>query len=245
MKKNWCIIRQHQAGLFSNINKVLVCMDYYENIHVDWSPSLIYEDCWKDLFEPTTPPPYACDVLHDYPDLNLTCVNVASAYVGNQDWRSRLNAHWLRLRVKDHISKMADDFVKSKFKERTVSALIRSDFHGVEQVNGRSQSMEEYALRFKSLDNGNTVFFLMSAHQDALEWLGQRFPCVWRDGPPRSPKRTDPEPHLQRKQTAKDAIECLVDVMVSARATAFVHGVSNMSTAVLYINPNIVSHFLV
>lgn len=245
MKKQYCIVKQHQAGLFSNINKVLVCMDYYDHVHVDWNPNFIYDDCWKDMFEPTTPPPWICDVLHDYPDINLTAVNVAAAYVGNQEWRTRLNANWLKLKVKDDISKMADDYVKVKFKEHTVSALVRSDFHKAEQINGRSQSLEEYALRFKSLDDGKTVFFLMSAHQDALEWLNQRFPCIWRDGPPRSANRTDPEPHLQRKQNAQDARQCLVDVMVAARANEFVHGISNMATAVLYINPKIVSHFLV
>lgn len=245
MKKSSCIVRQHQAGLFSNINKVLVCMDYYEKVHVDWSPELIYTNCWNDLFEPTQAPDIDFDVLHNYPDLDLTGTQVASAYVGNQEWRQRLNANWNKLKVKHSIIQSASEYVSVKFKPRTVSALIRSEFHKAEQINGRSQTLEEYALRFKSLDDGNTIFFLMSAHRDSLEWLNERFPCIWRESTPRSDKRSDPEPHLQRKQTAQDAIECLTDVIVASCAQYFVHGISNMATAVLYINPNIVSHFLV
>src|SRR6476660_2501946 len=93
-----CIVTAHGAGLFSNINKVLVCLRLYDTVFVDWSkagendPSFkfggsFYGDCWHDLFfdSTTRPAQGQYDVVHQYPFYDITGACAGILYQ-NPEW---------------------------------------------------------------------------------------------------------------------------------------------------------------
>ena len=52
------------------------------------------------------------------------------------------------------------------------------------------------------------------------------------------------ELHHFRAQTIRDAQNCLIDALAMARCTRLIHSVSNIATAVLYMNPDMPHTFV-
>jgi hypothetical protein len=240
--KRACVVKPHNAGLFSLINKVVTCLRIYESVHVDWSEGCIYGDCWTELFEPTAPPTGEFDTIVDYPFMDMTAANAGNLYE-NQGWGWRKNFHelWERLHVRSDIMADVDEMAEGT---PFVSAIIRSDFHAAEQVNKRSQTLDEYAREFSQLNAER--YFIMSSDEETLAWMNERFQCFWvalkKEG--RMKTRGDTEIHTSVAQTPEDARWVLLEVMIAARATTLVHPVSNMATAALYINPDMKNVYL-
>lgn len=243
-----CIVRAHGAGLFSNINKVLVCLRLYENVEVDWSKAAendpafqfggsFYGDCWHDLFYDSGSVPkeeQGVDIIYQYPFWDITdkCAGILYQHP-EWNWRETYNAAWKRLQcVVEPVPVGAD----------TVGVLIRSDALGGEQLSGKSQTIAEYA---QVMDANGKDFFVVSSDKESIDSLqdGQR--CIWYSaGIKRNAKRSDPEQHLNVPQTKADAIDVMREVLALARCKALIHGISNMATAALIINPKLESIYL-
>lgn len=243
-----CIVKPHNSGLWSLVNKVITCLDIYEQVHVDWSSGCIYGDCWNVLFYPTEPPSGEHDVLTFYPNLKITDVHVAQLYVSrDQSWRTHYNSLWNRLKVQPAITAEVDRFCAEEHlfgeNERLVSVMIRDHLHANEQVRGESQTLEEYAAAMSAYHDGKTKFFLMCRDWESIHKLSERFPCVIYKETRRGDNRSQ-QMHFLQAQNADDAKHCLTEILIASKAQRFIHPASNMATAVLYINPSIKSHFI-
>lgn len=243
MEYDACIVRPHYSGLWSLINKVITCMDKYKKVHVDWSSYCIYGDCWNDLFYPTEPVTGEHDILMFYPNLKITGTEVAELYKSGDEWRSHYHELWKKLKVRESITAEVDDFCKANFSTHVVAGMIRDHTHRNEQVPPRSQSLEEYARVFDLVKKPETKFFIMCRDNESLAWFASRFPIITYPHTKRCANR-DMNLHLMEPQTSQDAKHCLIEILICARANEFVHPVSNMATAVLYINPIVKSHYL-
>lgn len=243
-----CIVRAHGAGLFSNINKVLVCMRIYDHVHVDWSTAgpndpafkyggSFYGDCWNDLFEPTAPPEPPFDTIHEYPFYEITGGCAGVLYQNEQwGWRQRYHEAWNKLKCK------VDPFPVS---HNTIGVLIRSDALAGEQLSGRSQTLEEYAAAIDKVKDDQAYLFVVSSDRESISWLGRRYlPIRTSENIKRNAKRSDPEQHLHIPQTKEDAIQVMKEVLTLASCQSLIHPVSNMATAALYINPALKSIYL-
>lgn len=253
MRKS-CVILPHHAGLFSLINNVITCKLLYDHVHVDWSHGCIYgrpEDgnIWNHLFRPTIPPDgHSHDVLTNYPFQWLTYKNAAELYV-NQDsgWREKCHAVWeslgLKVEIKDKVADVCTEwFLKAP---AFISVLIRSIPHAGEQITDRIQSFDDYAAaietELKNQPDGTRVF-IAANDSESIAWMAQRFPILTTYRERGNARSIDW--HLARPQTVQDAIDCVVDVVLMSRASAFIHCVSNMATGALYINPNVRSIYI-
>ncbi len=243
-----CIVRAHGAGLFSNINKVLVCLRLYENVYVDWSKAAendpafryggsFYGNCWTDLFnDDTVKPEHDYDIIYQYPFWDITD-RCAGVLYGHPEWmwREFYHAAWKRLTCKVEPVAVGDD---------TVGVLIRSDALGGEQLYGKSQTLEAYETAMRATGAG--AFFVVSSDEASIIWLQERFGSnvYFSSAIKRNKTRSDPEQHLTTPQTKADAIDVMREVLALARCKALIHPISNMATAALIINPKIESVYL-
>ena len=245
-----CIVRAHGAGLFSNINKILVCHRLYDTVFVDWSKAgendpafrfggSFYGDCWHDLFyDDTIKPQEPCDVIMSYPFYDITGACAGIMYQNPEwGWREAYHKAWARLRCVVEPIPVGPG---------TIGILIRSDALGGEQLYGKSQTLEDYhaaIVKAKEASLGAGLF-VVSSDKESIDWLYNRHQIFYSYGIKRNTSRSDPEQHLTVPQTKFDAIDVMREVLALARCETLIHPISNMATAALIINPNLKSIYL-
>lgn len=244
-----CVVRAHHAGLFSNINKILTCMRIYgaRNTFVDWSEGCLYGDCWNVLFEPREFPRDGIvdrlDIITEYPNQDLTYINAAKLYQGDQYWRLELNKLWRALDANFGIMADAIRFSALACGGPYISVLIRGNEHAGEQISGKAQTKDQYANAIDAELRLNEKVFIASQDWESIEWFRDRFPIVYHDATKRSATR-DTQRHLAEPQTIEDARQMLLEAYVLALGQSLIHPVSNIATCVLAINPQIKSVYL-
>jgi hypothetical protein len=230
-----CVVNPHLGGLFSNINKVITCLRIYENVYVDWSQNSIYGNCWSDLFELNDAVQEPYDVISQYPFFDMTA-NCVWVLYNHEEWGWRQNFHalWERLRCKFSVDRCAD----------TAAVLVRNEALANEQLHGKSQNLDEYAVAFEK--SGCTHLRVVASDDESLKWFIDRFGerVVYTSTIRRAPTRNSPEQHHNAPQTTEDAKQILIEVLHLAACDVLIHPISNMATAALYINPNLKSVYL-
>lgn len=249
------IVRPHRAGLFSLLNNVLTCLSLYDYVHVDWSEDCIYGNAWPELFETNAHPRdvpgiTSIEEVSTYPHQMLTYKNAGLLYQAEKliPWREGVNdiwanlAFWLKPDILTEVYKLSredHDFWSA------IGVLVRSHVHAGEQITGQSQT---YAQYFKAIDEqgGEPSIFLMAADLETIgvfkEAYGSR--VIYFEDVKRAEFRASEEPHLSTPQTPEDARKCLVEVLCLSQCRTLIHGVSNMATAALYINPGLKSVYI-
>lgn len=243
-----CIVKAHSAGLFSLINNVITCAGLYESVHVDWSDCIYGPDTWGYLFRPTNVPCPPYDEVSMYPDFWLTAAHAGLLYQGrsnlHENWRQECNKLWKGLKVLPEHTTFVDDFVTQNFAgHKIISALVRSNSLAGEQLTSRVQTLDEYAAAIDAELTAGAKVYVASVDLESLNWLADRFSVIAHPGTVRSSSRTIDQ-HIVVPQTPLDAVFCLQEVMLLSRASVFVHPVSNMATAALYMNTVLKSVFL-
>lgn len=246
-----CIVLSHNAGLFSLVNKVVMCMSLYERVQVDFTKGDPHpyqpntENLWDKLFKPTDPIGGPCDQVLYYPSMWLTGPDAAKCYAGDQGWRHDLNFYWNKLEILPAIQERIDRFAKEHIGGRPyVSALIRSDYHSREQANLKSQPLEWYEATIRGELQAGELVYVSAGDHKTIQWFQQRFDnlVVFPDTR-RLPDR-ELDLLIHSPNTAEDAINCLIEVVIMSQGRALIHPVSNMSTAALYMNPKLKGVFL-
>ena len=244
-----CIVQAHtDAGLFSIINNVITCMGFYDHVHADWVGTLYSTreqgNLWDTLFAPIARPDTS-EIVNGYFDDRITWRHAGKIYRSTGDWRAQLHTLWKRLAVHEKFTAAASAFAEENWQGRdVVGMMVRSDTHASEQETERIQTLEDYAAAYERIRRPDTILHVMAMDEETLRWMGERFQTVcYYPNTKRTGLRSDPLPHL-KNQTPQDAIDCLVEVLIIARARALIHPVSNMATAALYINPELESVYL-
>lgn len=241
-----CIVGSHYAGLFSLINKVMVCLAKYDQVHVDFSKGdrCLYGpkgvNLWNYLFHPTEP----CEgeIIEGYPDSSITSVEVSALY-GTMAWRHLYHEQWKKVTVREEIIRKAYDFTRQWQGRHVVSVLVRATTHCSEQVDNRTQSLEEYSKAICEVMHDDTIVHVMACDEETIRWFQQRFPTVTYYPLANRTMDRDIDIHLNG-QSVHDARECLSEVLILSQSDVLIHPVSNLSTAALYINPKLESVYL-
>lgn len=253
-RQKCCIVLSHNAGLFSLINKVVTCMDIgYENVAVDFTRGDPHKyvtpggkNLWDLLFEPMDSKGQKEDEWVEYPDMWLTGGNATKLYTGDQAWRTRLNGWWNRLRVRPEIidrieySMASLGLLGGKF----VSILVRSDFHAREQATAQSQSLDSYAVAAQSALQSGDDFYVSAGDDATIKWFQERFNHVKFYPLTRRLKTRELDLLVHSDNTLEDAVNVLIEVLIMSKGRTLIHPVSNMSTAALYMNPELKSVYL-
>lgn len=243
-----CTVHAHNAGLFSLINKVMVCFGRYARVHVDWSKGTQYTppgvNLWTELFEQIDLPEEGSDQVTEYPDLSITGIQAGALYEKKDGWRHQFYSYWSCVSARLEILTMADDFARQWDSPHVVSMLVRATLHALEQPSQRCQALEDYAEAFERVRRPDSILHVMACDTQTIEWFRERYERVtFYPATRRSPSR-DLDCNNQDQQTLEDARICLTEVLLLARSSVFIHGVSNMATGALYINPDMESVYL-
>lgn len=242
-----CVVVSHRAGLFSLINKVVLCATLYDHVHVDFSQGHEHaykgRNLWESLFEPTTPPAGDYDTILEYPDYSITGGAAGRLYQSGNEWRKKYHKAWEKLRVLSKHEKAAIVFVAQNWNlADAVAVLVRCHGHGREQLSGISQPLDDYAKAFERIKHYDSLLHVMCGDDETLAWFKERFP-VTSVLITRAVTR-DTDLSEADSLTVADAITCLVEVLILSKARALVHPSSNMATAALFINPRLESVYL-
>lgn len=251
-----CIIKPHYAGLFSLINKVITCAEIYPHWHVDYrGEGTIYtrpgEDLWGALFENNPPPVPNAVEINEYPHERYTYRNVAEYYLqASPKWRVEFNKLWRSLEVRPELVARAFGFAAEHFQNRKViAALVRGHHNAGEQPSDRSQTLEEYEAEITKWyirQKPRAAVYIVAGDLETVAWFQQNMrdvDLIFHPETKRAPHRGT-DYHLTVQQTIADAEQVLIEVMLMSICDTLVHGVSNMSTGALYINPALKSVYL-
>lgn len=229
------------AGLFSQINFVITHIHHLQSaeFHVDWTGGTPYAqgeginlfDC---LFhQPHRPHQAGGRIVREWPHHKFTGDATDSLYLGASDWRWELHDCWRQLRVQERILQDAER-VADTLGESPVALHVRNSKIGSECPNGAAPTLDDY---LRVVAGGSSRVFLATDNDEAVRFfhhhLGDRL--CYRPIARGPDMRT--EFHLSCPQSLDDARNCLLDALVMARCCRLIHSVSNLSTAVLYINP--------
>jgi hypothetical protein len=234
-------VRNPEAGLFSHLNFVITHIDNLDGakFYVDWTEGNPYVSgagnlfdelfVQSDEFEPEAP------LVRQWPHQRYTGSQADSLYRGTGQWRWRLHRCWSYLKVRNEIIEEAEAFAGGWAGSAT-AVHVRNRKIGVECPGGKAPALEDYGRVLYGLEG---PVFLATDNEEAVAYfrslLGERLRT--RDIP-RSADM-DTEYHLAHVQSPADARSCLVDALIMARCARLIHSVSNIATAVLYMNPRI------
>lgn len=248
-----CIVRpHHMAGVFSLVNKVLTCMELYSRVKVEFLPEQTrYKsaemDIWKLLFDDCEATELAdgpADVVVEYPHNRYTNANAGNAYCRNDGWRFRLHTQFSRLRVRDEVLQMAQTILPGEL-EKAVGVVCRGEKPlAREQRTGvlpTPNQMGRIALQVAG-DDGS--IFVAADSKEATELfarqLGKKM-LVWEDCD--RCEKIGQAVHGVRAGTG-EVKRALALALALSRTKHLVHAVSNLATAVLYINPRLEHTFV-
>jgi hypothetical protein len=228
------------AGLFSHINFVVTHIDAlgHADFHVDWTEEIPYADCeGNNLFDLLfiQPPRGTGDhqILRTWPHYRYTGSDAASLYTGSLRWRWRLHDCWNLLHVRDEILREVEEYCGSWTKDAT-ALHVRNRRIGTECPGGRAPTLEDYG---RVLYGGLEAVYLATDNDEAVEYFRSLLGDRLRTRVIARSADMDTEHHLSGSQSFQDARECLIDALIMARCARLVHSVSNIATAVLYMNP--------
>jgi hypothetical protein len=254
------ILRPHFAGLFSLINKVITCAELFDDLHVDYHGTIYGpENLWDHFFEnhrlrslpkdPVCHPDDTVQFVTDYPHQRYTAHQAGLLYLAkDQSWRERLNHYWKGFGLRCWMRDEAHNFVQHALPDPFFSVLVRTETHGGEQITGKSQPLGLYFAHCdEQFEGGAHKLFLLANHVETREAFVARYGkdnVVFASASRCSLRRGDVEAHLAEPQTLRDAEDCLREVLVASMGRLLIHPVSNMATAILYINPELDSVYL-
>lgn len=240
-----CIVRPHfMAGVFSLINKVLTCMEIYARVKVEFPPQqtrykFAQEDIWTSVFEPSkvnTLGDGPVDVVVEYPHNRYTNANAGNTYVRNDDWRFRLHNQFSRLRIRPEVFELADAILPGEL-EGAVGVLHRGEkLLAREQRTGVLPTPVEMCDAVRNIV-GNQPIFVAADSWEATDQFKKRLGSqmlIWEDC-----DRCEYMGQAVHGQTAGtgEVRRAVALAIALSRTQHLVHAVSNIATAVLYMNP--------
>ena len=241
-----CIVHPHNcAGVFSLVNKVMTCMELYVKVRVNFPPketlySQATTDIWSLMFEPfdgVFDDEERSDAIIGYPHPAYTNRIAGDTYTRNDEWRFRLHNQFSRLKVRTDVLELAESILPGEIHE-CIGVLYRGEKElAIEQRTGMIASPEAMCERVNRVSGSAPIFVCadsVEANDRFKALLGRRM-YFWEQGD--KCENIGQSVHRSRRHGDDHVKKSLAMVLALSRTRHFVHAVSNMATAVLYINP--------
>lgn len=245
MKKAGIVYSRKGSGLFSLFNNAISCLDVYDKLEVRWPPAMSpyrkidVPNLWDiiaspiDICTPQDEPEHFYEWVHTY-----TGVNAAYAYLRDDGWRERLYGHLNRIAFQDTIQFTLNREVDiSRLKDSVAIQHRSSKAIASEQLTENPIPIECMIRSANRISKTGSVFVACD-HEKSLEAFrsvfGDRmisFSCLGysNKGGEFHYENQCGVAHLQGMMAQTIALSCCKHL---------VHGVSNIATAALYMNPN-------
>ncbi len=244
------VIGNQGAGFFScfhsTLNQIMWCEEQGKIPVVYWGENSQYYDAdgysgrmnaWEYYFEPVSHLTYDKDDIVD--NTNRYSAQSQHIYLEMIDIPFRIKINQLigkYIRIRPHIKKKIDDFYKLFMtKKRTIGIHLR----------GTDKHHEEHVILLDILINkanqfadGNTQFYVASEDQQLFDRAKSML-----KGPVISYNVTRVSTDVYQwpalyKNRAQLGEEVLIEAQLLAKCNLLIHTLSNVSSAVLYFNPN-------
>ena len=238
------IIGSHNpdAGLFSHINLIITHLEFHDarDIHVDWTEGLPYSqpsrgNLFEHLFVQFSARRPGDEMCRGWPHYDYTYRNAWKLYKADDRWRWDLNSRWRNFQVRPEILEEVESF-RSSWPDQVIGLHVRNLNISSECPGSLCPTLEDYR---RSLEGSDAPVFLATDNMEAVEFfrevVGERLisRAIHRA------RDMSSEYHLAVEQTIEDARNCLVDALLLASCQLLIHSVSNIATAVLYMNPSL------
>lgn len=175
--------------------------------------------------------------------------------IQSMDWRNELNSYWKKYCKIIHPSvlDLFPEFQKVIDEERTngktiITFLARHLDHGREQMNKVMPSFSLYDEKIKEIagnDLSKVVLICMTDSMEAYNYFSEKYKDHNILFPP-TERQWAHEPQTAFSEGTNARIPmAMLSVLYLTTGDHFIHPISNMSTAVMYINPKIKNHYLV
>jgi hypothetical protein len=270
MKAYVLVLKYHGAGFYSIFNKLMNYLQFYTPIYkIVWEvecPHCHYGrgEIMSKVFESYIDETYKIYeietiICNEYLDNTLTGQQALQLYTqdgckaGNipLTWRSNLNEMYKKyIHLKPHVQQNiheAKELISQYNKKKIITMLIRHPALAREQPNEKMPEFSQYEDEIRKISPNleDTLIVCLTDHMEAYEYFQSRysgimiFPSVDRASTNRE------EAHCSRERNDDAVVEAVLSIYYLTMGDDFIHHTSNMSTAVLYINPLIKNHFVV
>ena len=252
------IVKQHEGGFFSNFNKIITflndCTDRV--VKITWQlkgqtyGAFAYncDEVYGNLFKEYNTGERIDKIvnLEKYTHEKYTGRNVHTQYTSpDLTWRQRLYSILNYIQptptLTEAIAKIDNNPL---FKSKVIGILKRNELLKCEQVNNKMPTIQDYYNEIDKIIDDNTHLFLSVDNISDLNAFITRYKkCIYNTKMRRTIYNTDTEPHFQ-PGSIDDALHTYIDVYTLSKCSHFIHPLSNMSTAALYFNPNLISIYI-
>ena len=264
------IVVPHNAGFFSNFNKVmnhLVCSLHrygVKAIEVDWSIKKgrnfdfffygTHKDgnIWEHFFDQPSFPPYAYVMRKKtsrYRDYSITGRSAYNLYKSGAGWRQQYHSVFKKyIRIKPHIMQKVEQIYSRHLAGKyCIGVQIRNEAHKREQPDGQMPPLEHYMAEVTHIISSKKEEVKIFLATDVEEYI-TRFKDVFGEKVftqtdvsrlQESPRNPEERIGYLYDPDLKLAEDVLNDCLLLAKCDVLIHRVSNVATAVGYINPSI------
>jgi hypothetical protein len=207
---------------------------------------------WEHFFEQLSFPPRSFLMRKktaSYRDLSITDRNVYNLYKSGVGWRQQYHSAFKKyIRIKPHILQKVDQtysrYLAGKY---CIGIHIRNDVHKREQPDGQMPPLEHYMSEIKRIIFSKKEEVKIFLATDVEEYV-ERFKNVFGEivitqtdvtRLQELPSNPDDEIIYQYDPNLKLGEDVLKDCLLLAKCEVLIHRVSNVATAVGYINPSV------
>lgn len=265
------VIKKHSAGFWSNFNKVINNLTYYNKIKkITYDVKATTPDFYGDgdifgnVFEEYISNEYnnydSKEIIIDaYIDFKST------GYLSNglhlqddQSWRINYNILWNKyIKLKPSIEieweNMKNNVYNKAGNKKIISFLIRHPVLAGEQINYNMPEFSDYDEVINMLlnkYNNNCIFIFCTDLIEAFNYFNTKYEEYIIINPSSTKSHnyeneSSRNSHISVINSEENVKNAVLNVLMLSLGDHFIFPNSNMATAVLYINTNIIPHFLV
>lgn len=268
------LVYHEGAAFFSIVNKLMNYIQQYKPVAaITWDvnfPFNVYGDgeTFSQVFDryiDMSYDGYEIETIycHMYTEPSLTGKDASLLYteegckqtIQSVDWRNELHGYWNKY-FKIHNETVLDSFEMFKGfvdQEREegktiITMLARHLDHGREQENKVMPHFELYDHEIQKITGGDfskVVIICMTDSMEAYNYFSEKYKDVNIRFPPTERQWAhEPQTAFCSGTNARISM-AMLSVLYLSTGDYFLHPVSNMSTAVMYINPDIKNIYLV
>ncbi|MEM9271893.1 MAG: TIGR03032 family protein [Cyanobacteria bacterium P01_F01_bin.143] len=259
------ISQHHDGGFFSNFNKVLHLLERYDkgyDFKVDWTfkgseaafryGDVIGENIWDIFFEAL---PCQEDSVYDekqvidrYLDYSITHVNAHNLYLHQNFYKVRNLYHDIYqkyIKIKPDILEEVNQFFDNHLAGNLCLGVHKRHWlHQTEEYSQKALVAKDYIELIKQLiaKTRASKIFLATDETETVSEIKKAFGdiLICRQDITRASISESREMHWQAKNSGSSlGREVLIDALILAKCDFMLHGVSNISTAISFINPDI------
>ena len=258
------ICRPHNCfgGFFSQFNQTIQGLVHYYDIinQVEWNMHDVSAFCYNndDNFRPlfveynNNIPSRETKIVDAYIDVSFTAHFAADKYTCvDQKWRDTYyKAYKKFIKHTDLVDSTFEEIYQKQFQMYKdvpkIGILIRNNHLSTEQPNRVSPTKEQYIDAINSFNLKEFVVVCAIDNNEDLNYFKDKYNIIYNKNTTRTATAYDLESHRNGSVlNVKDTINHYLEGVALSKCDYFIHPVSNVATAALYMNPSLKNLFLI